>query len=108
MNKKLVVATFFAKPDSKEVLREWIMKTATASRKELGVEKYLVNIIDQTLGHFLLVGLYSSEDAFNDHVNSIHVQAFLSAVPDLVEENITYVATPLDNDSGPKSSIDPS
>lgn len=108
MNKKLVVATFFAKPGSKEVLREWIMKTATASRKELGVEKYLVNIIDQTLGHFLLVGLYSSEDAFNDHVNSIHVQAFLSAVPDLVEENITYVATPLDNDSGPKSSIDPS
>lgn len=108
MNKKLVVATFFAKPGSKEVLREWIMKTASASRKELGVEKYLINIIDETLGHFLLVGLYSSEEAFNDHVNSIHVQAFLSAVPDLVEENITYVATPLDNDSGPKSSIDPS
>ena len=77
MNKKLVVATFFAKPGSKEILREWIMKTATASRKELGVEKYLVNEIDENLGHFLLVGLYSSEDAFNDHVNSIHVQNFL-------------------------------
>ena len=108
MNKKLVVATFFAKPDSKEVLREWIMKTATASRKELGVEKYLINVIDEALGHFLLVGLYSSDDAFNDHVNSIHVQTFLSAVPDLVEENTTYVATPLNNDSDPKSSIDPS
>ena len=76
--------------------------------KELGVEKYLVNAIDDNLGHFLLVGLYSSEDAFNNHVNSIHVQTFLSAVPDLVEENTTYVATPLNNDSDPKSSIDPS
>ena len=108
MNKKLVVATFFAKPGSKEVLREWITKTATASRQELGVEKYLINVIDETLGHFLLVGLYSSENAFNDHVNSVHVQSFLSAVPDLVEDNITYIATPLENDSGPKSSIDPS
>ena len=108
MNKKLVVATFFAKPGSKEVLREWIMKTATASRKELGVEKYLINIIDENLGHYLLVGVYSSDDAFNDHVNSDHVQNFLSAVPDLVEQNITYVSTPLENDSGPKSSIDPS
>jgi quinol monooxygenase YgiN len=102
------VATFFAKPGSKEFLREWITKTATASRQELGVEKYLINVIDETLGHFLLVGLYSSENAFNDHVNSVHVQSFLSAVPDLVEDNITYIATPLENDSGPKSSIDPS
>ena len=42
MDKKLVVATFYAKPGSKEVLREWILKTATASRKELGVDKYLI------------------------------------------------------------------
>ncbi len=108
MDKKLVVATFFAKPGSKEVLREWILKTANASRKELGVEKYLINLIDENLGHFLLVGVYSSEAAFNDHVNSIHVQSFLSAVPELVEENITYIATPIENDSGPKSSFDPS
>jgi quinol monooxygenase YgiN len=107
MDKKLVVATFFAKPGSKEVLREWILKTATASRKELGVEKYLVNVIDETLGHFLLVGVYSSDDAFNDHVNSVHVQSFLSAVPDLVEDNITYIATPLVNTADPKSSIGP-
>ncbi len=107
MDKKLVVATFYAKPGSKEVLREWILKTATASRKELGVEKYLVNVIDETLGHFLLVGVYSSDDAFNDHVNSVHVQSFLSAVPDLVEDNITYIASPLVNLADPKSSIGP-
>jgi quinol monooxygenase YgiN len=107
MDKKLVVATFFAKPGSKEVLRDWILKTATTSRKELGVEKYLVNVIDETLGHFLLVGVYSSDDAFNDHVNSVHVQSFLSAVPDLVEDNITYIASPLVNAADPKSSIGP-
>jgi quinol monooxygenase YgiN len=106
VDKKLVVATFYAKPDSKEVLREWILKTATASRKELGVEKYLINVIDEALGHFLLVGLYSSDDAFNDHVNSVHVQNFLSAVPDLVEDNITYIATPFVNSTDPKSIIE--
>ena len=107
MDKKLVVATFFAKPGSKEVLRDWILKTATTSRKELGVEKYLVNVIDETLGHFLLVGVDSSDDAFTDHVNSIHVQNFPSAVPELVEDNITYIATPFINSADPKSSIGP-
>jgi quinol monooxygenase YgiN len=107
MDKKLAVATFFAKPGSQEILREWILKTATASRKELGVEKYLINIIDENLGHFLLVGVYSSDDAFNEHVNSVHVQSFLNAVPDLVEDNITYIATPLVNLTDPKSSIGP-
>jgi len=107
MDKKLAVATFFAKPGSQEISREWILKTATASRKELGVEKYLINVIDETLGHFLLVGVYSSDDAFNEHVNSVHVQSFLNAVPDLVEDNITYIATPLVNLTDPKSSIGP-
>jgi quinol monooxygenase YgiN len=53
------------------------------------------------------VGVYSSDDAFNDHVNSVHVQSFLSAVPDLVEDNITYIASPLVNLADPKSSIGP-
>ncbi len=105
VTKKLVVATFTAKSDTKDALTDWILKTAAASRNETGVEKYLINIVDDQPGHFLLVGVYSSAQAFDDHVNSSHVKSFLNAVPDLVEENITYVATPLGNDAGPKSSI---
>ena len=108
MTKKVVAATFLAKPDSKEALHDWIVKTAHASRQEIGVEKYLINFIDKQLGHYLLVGIYSSEKAFDDHVNSKHVENFLKAVPDLVTENFTYVATPLENESDPKSKVEPS
>lgn len=108
MTKKVVAATFLAKPQTKDVLHDWIVKTAQASRQEVGVEKYLINFIDRQLGHYLLVGIYSSEKAFDDHVNSNHVKNFLSAVPDLVTENFTYVATPLENESDPKSKVEQS
>ncbi len=42
VTKKLVVATFTAKSDTKDALTDWILKTAAASRNETGVEKYLI------------------------------------------------------------------
>lgn len=105
MSKKVVAATFLAKPETKETLQALILKTADFSRQEKGVEKYLVNVIDQDLGYFLLVGVYSSQEAFDLHVNSDHVQKFLAAVPNLVTENLTYVSTPLDSESNPKARI---
>lgn len=107
MSKKVVAATFLAKAQTKEVLHDWILKTAQASRKEIGVEKYLINFIDKELGYYLLVGVYSSDKAFNDHVSSKHIKEFLNIVPDLVTENFTYVSIPLENDLGSKSKIEP-
>lgn len=98
MPQKIVAATFLARPDSKVALTKLILQTADLSRKEKGVEKYLVNMIDKDLGHFLLVGVYTSDEAFESHVNSIHVKKFLDAIPNLVSENFTYVSSPLEID----------
>lgn len=108
MSKKVVAATFLAKPHAKDVLHDWILKTAHASRQEAGVEKYLINLIDEQVGHYLLVGIYSSQKAFDDHVKSKHVEKFLNTVPDLVIENFTYVSTPLENENDPKSKVEQS
>ena len=101
-----MVAIFRAKPETRHTLHNLILDTAQSSRQEAGVEKYLINLIDETLGHYLLIGVYSSSAAFEEHVNSLHVKNFLNAVPALIEENLTYVSTPLENETGPKSRID--
>jgi quinol monooxygenase YgiN len=106
MAQVVAVAVFKARPNCNNDLVKLILETAKSSRQEVGVINYSVNVIDENLGKYFLIGIYQSNEAFQSHVESIHVKNFLKLVPDLVEEEVTYVASPFENNLDPKSGFE--
>jgi quinol monooxygenase YgiN len=90
-NQRVVVAVATAKAGHEAELKSRLEGVATASWDEPGVVTYAVHdVIDQP-GQFMMVEVYASDQAFDDHLATDHVKALIADLSDMVEgELIVY------------------
>jgi quinol monooxygenase YgiN len=87
-NHRVVVALAVAKLGQEEQLKVRLEEVAQASWQEPGVITYAVHdVIDQP-GQFMMVEVYASDQAFDDHVATDHVQDLIAELPDLIEGDL--------------------
>jgi len=80
--------------------RDWRVALPPGGRR---VVSYAVHTLPDTPGSFMMVEVYSSEEAFQDHLSTEHVVAFIADLPTLVEVDlVVYQGAPEHYSSGLK------
>ena len=105
MGTKQVVLVAVARPQKgqESELKSRLEGVARASWEEPGVVTYAVHDLVDTLGGLMLVEVYEDQAAFDSHLETSHVKAFLADVGSLVEgELVVYEATAAPFSEGPK------
>jgi quinol monooxygenase YgiN len=85
---RTIVAIATAQPGKEEELKARIEGVARASWEESWVVTYAVHQIEDQPGQFMMVEVYVSDDAFQDHLDSDHVTAFIADWPKLVVQDL--------------------
>ena len=100
---RVVVALAVAKTGQEERLKVRLEEVAQASWREPGVITYAVHdVIDQP-GQFMMVEVYASDKAFEDHLATDHVQGLIAELADLVEGDlVVYHGSPSSFSQGPQ------
>jgi quinol monooxygenase YgiN len=87
-NQKTIVAIATAQPGKEAELKARIEGVARASWEEPGVITYAVHDLLGSPGQFMLVEVYASDAAFEAHLATAHVTAFIADWPDLVQRDL--------------------
>lgn len=87
----VVVAKATPKAGAAAELRSLLENGAKASWDEPGVLAYAIHDVKDEPGSLLLVEVYASEDAFQDHLETDHVKHVLSVLPDMLEGELLVI-----------------
>ena len=103
-NKQLVLVAIARPQKGKESeLKTRLEGVARASWEEPGVVTYAVHDLVDTRGGLMLVEVYQNQAAFDSHLETAHVRAFLADAGSLLEgELVVYEATAAPFSEGPK------
>lgn len=82
---RVVVAVATAKAGMEAELGSRLRGVAEASWEEPGVVTYAVHDIVDQPGQFMMVEVYASDQAFDDHLATAHVVALIADMPSLAE-----------------------
>lgn len=106
-NKQLVLVAIASPQAGKESeLKSRLEGVARASWDEPGVVTYAVHDLVGTSGGLMLVEVYENRAAFDAHLETDHVKAFLADMGSLVDgELIVYEATAASFSEGQKGSL---
>jgi quinol monooxygenase YgiN len=103
---RTVVAVATAKAGQEAELKARLEGVAAASWNEEGVLTYAVHDVSDQPAQFMMVEVYASDQAFDDHLATEHVKALLADLPELVEGDlIVYQGTSCDFSAGAKGSL---
>jgi quinol monooxygenase YgiN len=78
-----MIAILDARPGLEDAFRERITELVRAVRREPGCVTFTAYEARDTPGRFYLYEIYTSAAAFAAHLQTSHVHAFISAIPDL-------------------------
>jgi quinol monooxygenase YgiN len=103
---RVVVAVAIAKVGHEAALKGRLEGVAKASWAEAEVVSYAVHdVIDQP-GQFMMVEVYASDQAFDDHLATPHVVALIADIGDMLEgELIVYQGKASAFSSGAKGAL---
>lgn len=103
-NKQLVLVAIARPQKGKESeVKTRLEGVARASWEEPGVVTYAVHDLVDTRGGLMLVEVYQNQAAFDSHLETAHVRAFLADAGSLLEgELVVYEATAAPFSEGPK------
>jgi len=103
---RVVVAVATAKAGMEAELGSRLRGVEEASWAEPGVVTYAVHdIIDQP-GQFMMVEVYASDQAFDDHLATDHVKALIADLSSLVEgELVVFQGKASAFSAGPKGQV---
>ncbi len=102
----IVTAIFEAKAGKVEELRKQLHHGASESWKEAGVKSYSVHELIDRPGVFMNIEVYADDAAFQAHLETPHVKAFLGMLDDLLANPLTvYPGRPQFAGENPKSAI---
>jgi quinol monooxygenase YgiN len=103
---RIVVAVATAKAGQEAELKSRLEGVATASWNEEGVLTYAVHDVVDQPGQFMMVEVYASDQAFDDHLATDHVKALIADLSDLVDGDlIVYQGKACDFSAGAKGSL---
>lgn len=106
MSAHVVVAVAKAKAGHENELRSRIEGVAKASWEEPGVISYSVHDVQDEPGSYMMVEVYASDQAFQDHLDTEHVKALIADMPGMIEgELLVYQGKASSFASGPKGSL---
>lgn len=106
MSAHVVVAVAKAKAGHENELKSRIEGVAKASWEEPGVISYAVHDVQDQPGSFMMVEVYASDQAFQDHLETEHVKALIADLPGMVEgELLVYQGKASGFSAGPKGSL---
>lgn len=86
---RVVVAVAKAQAGKEEELRGRLEGVARASWEEPGVVSYAVHDVADAPGTFMMVEVYASDAAFDDHLETEHVKALLADMPSMADGDLT-------------------
>jgi len=103
---KVVVAIAASAEGQAQALASRLHEVATASWAEEGVLSYAVHTLPETPGSFMMVEVYASDAAFEAHLATEHVVAFIADLPTLVEGDLAvFQGIPAEFSSPPKGMV---
>jgi len=103
---KVVVAIAASREGRTQVLAARLEHVAKASWAEEGVVSYAVHALPETPGSFMMVEVYASDAAFEDHLATEHVVAFIADLPTLVDGDlVVYQGVPAEFSTPPKGMV---
>jgi quinol monooxygenase YgiN len=82
-NPRPMIAVLDARPGQADALRERIVELARQVRREPGCVTFTAYEARDTPGRFYLYEVYTNAAAFDAHLKTGHVHAFISAIPAL-------------------------
>ena len=102
----VVVAIATAQAGKEAELKSRLEGVATASWDEPGVVTYAVHDLRDHPGSFMMVEVYSSQAAFDAHLETAHVKALIADLGSLVEgELVVHQGTATDFSAGSKGAL---
>jgi len=88
---RVVVAVATAKAGHEAKLKSRLEGVAKASWDEVGVLTYAVHDVVDQPGQFMMVEVYASDEAFDEHLATDHVKALIADLSEMVEgELVVY------------------
>ena len=82
-NPRPMIAVLDARPGLADAFREHIVELVRQVRREPGCVTFTAYEARDTPGRFYLYEIYSNAAAFDAHLKTDHVRAFISAIPAL-------------------------
>ena len=82
-NPRPMIAVLDARPGLADAFRDKIVELVRAVRQEPGCVTFTAYEARDTPGRFYLYEIYTDAAAFDTHLKTDHVHAFISAIPDL-------------------------
>ena len=86
---RVVVAVAKAQPGKEDELKTRLAHVAKASWEEDGVVSYAVHDVADAPGTLMMVEVYSSDEAFDAHLDTKHVTSLLADMPSIAEGELT-------------------
>jgi quinol monooxygenase YgiN len=83
LNPRPMIAVLDARPGLADVFRERIVELVRQVRREPGCVTFTAYEARDTPGRFYLYEIYTDAAAFDTHLKTDHVHAFISAIPAL-------------------------
>ena len=100
---RVVVAVAVAQSGKEDELGSRIRHVAEQSWLEPGVVSYAVHNVADQPGHYMMVEVYASDEAFQDHLDTDHVKQLIADLPHLIDGELTvYQGHATDYAIGPK------
>lgn len=100
---RVVVAVAKAQSGKEEELKSRLEGVARASWDEPGVVSYAVHDVADAPGSYMMVEVYASDQAFDDHLATDHVKALLEDMPSMSDGDLTvFQGHPASFANGPK------
>jgi quinol monooxygenase YgiN len=84
-----IVATFKAKPESADRLRDGLQALAVSSREEAGCLAYRLYVDPVDPSAMVMVEQWADGDAIAEHNKSAHFQEFAKSAPELLADPVT-------------------
>jgi quinol monooxygenase YgiN len=85
---RVVVAVAKAQSGKEDELGHRIQHVAEQSWLEPGVISYAVHAVADEPGQFMMVEVYASDEAFQDHLDTEHVKSLIADLPGLVDGDL--------------------
>jgi len=103
---RVVVASAIAQSGKEAELKSRLDGVARASWEEPGVVTYAVHELLDQPGSFMMVEVYASDAAFDEHLATEHVKALIGDLPGLVDGELqVHQAKASDFASGDKGAL---
>ena len=80
-----LVAECRAKPGQEDALRRVLHAAVEPSRRDAGVQSYMLHEDTKEPGHFFFVELYASRDALKHHMDQPHFKTLVAGSKDLID-----------------------